>query len=242
MDNVNAPAYRRVILKLSGEALSAGVEGILDFNYIAKIGQVIRRCLDAGVQIGIVVGAGNIWRGARNGVKLNRANADNMGMLATTINSIALSEGFRSAGVDARVMTAVPMEKFGEYYTASRALDYLNDGKVVIVGCGIGSPFFSTDTPAVLRALELEADALLLAKSIDYVYTDDPRKNPDAKKIEEITYLEILEKQLKVIDMTAAALAMEGSIPTLLFGLDNPQNIYKVIMGEKLGTIVKGGN
>lgn len=232
------PAYKRVLLKLSGEALAKDTDGIFNHDYLDEVAGVIKKCVDSGVEIGVVVGAGNIWRG-RSGGEMDRVRADSMGMLATAINALALQDAFCSAGIDARVMSAVPMEKFAELYTADKARRHLSCGRVVIFACGLGSPFFSTDTPAVIRAMEIKADAILLAKNIDYLYTDDPRKNPNAERIEETTYGEIVNNRLNAIDLTAAALAEGSGIPAVMFGLDKSENIYRVVMGEKLGTIVK---
>ena len=232
------PAYKRILLKLSGDALAKDTDDIFNHEYMAKVAGVIAKCAAAGVQIAIVVGAGNIWRG-RSAGDMDRTRAENIGMLATCMNCIALQESLIRAGLDARVLSAVQMEKFAEYYTAERARRYLDKGRVVIFACGLGSPFFSTDTPAVLRAMEIGADALLLAKNIDYLYTADPRTNPDAKKIEETTYTEIIDKRLSAIDMTASALAESGKIPAVMFGLDDPEKIYRVVMGERIGTIVR---
>ena len=232
------PAYKRVLLKLSGEALAKDTDEIFNHDYMAEVARVIAKCVASGVQVAIVVGAGNIWRG-RSAGDMDRTRADNIGMLATCMNCIALQESLIRAGLDARVLSAVQMEKFAEYYTAERARRYLDKGRVVIFACGLGSPFFSTDTPAVLRAMEIGADALLLAKNIDYLYSADPRKDPNAKKIEETTYTEIIDNRLTAIDMTASVLAESGKIPAVMFGLDDPDKIYRVIMGEKLGTVVK---
>lgn len=234
----NEPAYKRILLKLSGEALAKDTDGILNHDYLEEVAGVIKKCVDSGVQVGIIVGAGNIWRGRSSG-KMDRTRADSMGMLATCINSIALQEAFCQAGLDARVMSAVPMDKFAEYYTAEEARRHLDSGRVVIFAAGLGSPFFSTDTPAVIRAMEVEADALLLAKNVDYLYTADPRVDPNAEKIEETTYSHIVNNRLNAIDLTAAILAEGSGIPTVMFGLDKSENIYRVVMGEKLGTVVK---
>lgn len=232
------PAYKRVLLKLSGEALAKDTDEIFNHDYLDEIAAVIKKCADSGAEIGIVVGAGNIWRG-RSGGEMDRTRADSMGMLATAINAIALQDAFCKAGLDARIMSAVPMDKFAELYTAEKARRHLAKGRIVIFSCGLGSPYFSTDTPAVIRAMEINADAILLAKNIDCLYTDDPRKNPDARKIGETTYTEIVNNRLSAIDLTAAALAEESHIPAVMFGLDKSENIYRVIMGEKLGTVVR---
>ncbi len=238
---MQTPVYKRVLLKLSGEALKRECDSILDFAYVDTVVEQIKLCHDAGVQIAIVVGAGNIWRGAK-GTAVNRTRADHMGMLATVINSIGLKDALCRAGLDAHVMTPVMMETFTEPYLRDKAVEYLENGSVVIVACGSGAPFFSTDTAAVLRAAELEADMVLMAKNIDALYTADPRKDPEAKPLREVNYNYILENHLTAIDITATAFAMENNTPIHIFGLDNPENITKVIMGEKLGTIVKGGS
>ena len=227
--------YKRILLKLSGEALSGGKEGILDFDFIAEIADVLKKCLAEGTQIGIIVGAGNIWRG-RQGGEMNRVRADSMGMLATAINAIALQDTFIQNGINAVVMTAVEMNAFAEPYTARGAHKALEEGKVVIFGCGLGSPYFSTDTAAVLRAAEIEADAILMAKNIDGVYSADPMKDPSAVKYDEITYKEILAKELKALDLTATTFCMENDIKVYAFELKDPMNIYRVVKGEAIGT------
>lgn len=237
---MQTPAYKRVLLKLSGEALRNGAETILDFEYVDTVVAAIRRCVEAGVQVALVIGAGNIWRGAK-GTDVNRTRADHMGMLATVINSIGMKDALLRAGVDAHVMTPVAMETFAEPYLRDRAVEYLEQGSVVILSCGSGAPFFSTDTAAVLRAAELECDVTLMAKNIDAVYTADPRVDSTAKPLPQIDYMYVLDNHLTAIDITATAFAMENKLPIHIFGLNDPANIYKVIMGEKLGTIVKGG-
>ncbi|MBR0302520.1 MAG: uridine monophosphate kinase, partial [Clostridia bacterium] len=207
----NGPAYKRVLLKLSGEALAKDTDEIFNHDYMAEVAGVIKKCCDAGVQVAIIVGAGNIWRG-RSGGDMDRVRADNIGMLATCMNAIALQEALCGAGLDARVMSAVQMDKFAELYTADAARRHLDKGRVVIFACGLGSPFFSTDTPAVIRAMEINADALLLAKNIDYLYTADPRTDPSAEKIEQTTYSYIIDNRLHAIDMTASVLAESGHI------------------------------
>ncbi|MBQ4599883.1 MAG: UMP kinase [Clostridia bacterium] len=232
------PKYKRVLLKLSGEALAKDVDGIYNHGFIDEIAQVVKKCVDDGVEIGVVVGAGNIWRG-RQGVNMDRVRADHMGMLATVINSLALQDAFERAGVTTRVMTAVEMKSMAEPYIRNRAVRHLEKGRVTIFGCGLGSPYFSTDTAAVLRAAEIGADVVLLAKNIDGVYTADPRKDASATKIDEITYQEILSRGLAAMDSTATSFCMDNHIPILVFGLDNPDNIYRAVMGEEIGTIVK---
>lgn len=231
--------YKRVLLKLSGEALKNGSpDGILDFAYVDTIVAQVKRCVQAGVQVALVVGAGNIWRGAK-GTDVNRTRADHMGMLATVINSIAMKDACVRAGLDAHVMTPVMMETFTEPYLRDKADEYLNAGSVVILACGSGAPFFSTDTAAVLRAAEIGADVVLMAKNIDAIYTADPRKDPTAQRLEQITCMYILEHHLTAIDITATAFAMENKIPMLIFALDDPDNIYRAVSGERLGTLVR---
>ena len=232
------PKFKRVLLKLSGEALAKDVDGIYNHGFIDEIAQVVKKCVDSGVEIGVVVGAGNIWRG-RQGVNMDRVRADHMGMLATVINSLALQDAFERAGVTTRVMTAVEMKSMAEPYIRNRAVRHLEKGRVTIFGCGLGSPYFSTDTAAVLRAAEIGADVVLLAKNIDGVYTADPRKDASATKIDEITYQEILSRGLAAMDSTATSFCMDNHIPILVFGLDDPDNIYRAVMGEEIGTIVK---
>ncbi len=237
MGETKQPAYRRVLLKLSGEALAAGGQGILNQTFIAEIATVLKRCLAQGVQIGVIVGAGNIWRG-RQGKSMDPVTADHMGMLATAINALALQDAFCQAGIDARAMTAVRMENFAEPYTRGRAMHHLDKGRVVIFGCGLGLPFFSTDTAAVLRAEEIGADVVLMAKSIDGVYTADPQKDPSARKLDDISYRDVLYRGLGALDLTATSFCMEKHLPVLVFGLDDPENIYRAVMGEKLGTLL----
>lgn len=229
------PKYKRVLLKLSGEALAAGSDGILNFDFISEIAEVLKACRKQGVQIGVIVGAGNIWRG-RQGGKMNRVRADSMGMLATTINALALQDSFIEAGLDAKVMTAVEMQTFADRYVTRDAVRALEEGKIVIFGCGLGAPFFSTDTAAALRAAEIEADAILMAKNIDGVYTADPKLDPTATRYDELTYSEMIAKGLKALDLSAATLCMENNISSYAFGLKDPMNIYRAVMGEKVGT------
>ncbi len=236
--NNGKPIYKRVLLKLSGEAIN-GKDGILNFDYIKEIASVIKKCTDQGVQFGIIVGAGNIWRG-RSGGEMDRAKADHMGMLATCINAVALQESFMRCGIDAVVMTAVEMQAFAKPFVRDEAIESLNNGKVVIFGCGLGIPFVSTDTAAVVRAAEIGADIVLMAKNIDAIYTADPRKDKTAEKISKITYKEILARGLQAMDSTATSFAMDNNIAIHVFGLDNCENIYKVIMGAEMGTVVKG--
>lgn len=235
MCNDSQPKYKRILLKLSGEALARGKEGILDFDFISSVADVLKKCVDAGIQVGVIVGAGNIWRG-RQGGSMDRVRADQMGMLATTINALALEETFKQCGLSAVAMTAVEMNAFAEQYTPRAAVAALEEGKVVIFGCGLGAPFFSTDTAGALRAAEIGADALLLAKNIDGIYTADPKVDPTAVRYDEISYNDILSKELKALDLTAAAFCMDNNINAYAFELKDPMNIYRVAMGEKIGT------
>ena len=231
------PKYKRILLKLSGEALAAGGEGIINDAFVARVAGVLSRLLAEGVEIGVIVGAGNIWRG-RQGVGMDRTRGDYMGMLATAINALALSDAFIRAGIDTRVMCAIQMPEIGEYYTRDAAVRHLSEGRVVIFAGGLGRPYFSTDTAGALRAVEIGADAVLMAKNIDGVYTADPKTDPTAKKLQRITYSEVLARGLRVIDTTATALSMDNKLPTLVFGLDDPDNIYRAAMGEELGTLI----
>lgn len=238
---LNTPVYKRVLLKLSGEAISAGKDGILNFDYISEIANTIKKCVDKGVEVAVLVGAGNIWRG-RSGGDMDRVKADHMGMIATCINAIALQESFIRAGLDAEVMTSVEMKAFAKPFVRDDAKRAMKDGKVVIFGGGIGIPFVSTDTAAVVRAAEIGAEVVLMAKNIDAIYTADPRKDKNAQKISSITYKEILAKGLQAMDSTATSFAMDNNISIHVFGLDKCENIYDVIMGVEMGTVVKGEN
>lgn len=236
---MNKP-YRRVLLKVSGEALAGEASRGLDFDVIGKVCDVIKKCTGAGVQMGVVVGGGNFWRGVKDGGdRMERTRADQMGMLATVINCLAVADSLEQRGVDVRVQTAVEMNKIAEPYIRSKAIRHMEKGRVVIFGCGTGNPYFSTDTGAVLRAAEINADVILLAKNIDGVYSADPAKDPGAVKYDRITYNEMLAKRLMVMDSTATSLSMDNNIPILLFALKDPENIYRAVMGEKIGTIVK---
>ena len=229
--------YKRVMLKLSGEAL-AGENGFgIDFNIAMNIAKAVKELVDMGIEVGAVVGGGNIWRG-RSGEGMDRTTADHMGMLATSINALALQDSLESLGVDTRVQTAIEMKEIAEPYIRRRAMRHLEKGRVVIFGAGTGNPYFSTDTAAALRAAEIEADVILLAKKVDGVYDKDPHKYDDAKKYDELSYIEVLEQGLQVMDSTATSLCMDNNIPILVFALDNPENIKRVVLGENIGTIV----
>ena len=222
------PKYKRVLLKISGEALAGDASRGLDFNVIGQVCEVIKECTQLGVQVGVVVGGGNFWRGLKDGGdRMERVRADHMGMLATSINALALADVLEQKGVDVRVQTAIEMRAVAEPYIRSRAIRHLDKGRVVIFGCGTGNPFFSTDV-------------ILLAKNIDGVYSADPKVDPKAVKYDTITYDDVLAQHLQVMDSTATSLSMDNKIPVLLFALKDPQNIIRAVMGEKIGTIVKG--
>ena len=233
--------YKRVLLKISGEALAGKRHFGLDIEVIRKVCAVVKKCVEAGAEIGIVVGGGNFWRGVKDGGgRVERTRADHMGMLATTINSLALADALENSGVEVRVQTAIEMRAIAEPYVRLRACRHLEKGRVVVFGCGTGNPYFSTDTAAVLRGAEINADVIMLAKNIDGVYDDDPAKNPNAKKIDSISYDDILQQHLLAMDLTATSLSMDNNIPVLLFALSDPENIYRALIGENVGTIVRG--
>ena len=232
--------YKRILLKVSGEAL-AGAEGHgLDFSIMHNVCNSIKECVDLGVQVGLVIGGGNFWRGVKNGAgKLQRSHGDAMGMLATVMNAIAVADVLEQHGVDARVLTAVDMSKFAEYFTRDTAERYLNEGKVVLFAAGTGNPYFSTDTGAVLRGVEIEADAILMAKNVDAIYSADPNVDPNAVKYTQLTYDEALAKNLKATDITAMALAKDNDMTMVCFGLNEENSIVRVARGEAIGTTVK---
>ena len=235
----NEIRYKRVLLKVSGEALAGDAHRGLDFGVIGQVCEVIKRCVDEGVQIGVVVGGGNFWRGLKDGGdKMQRVRADHMGMLATVINALAVADALEQHGVPARVMTAIEMTRIAEPYIRDKAVRHLEKGRVVVFGCGTGNPFFSTDTGAVLKAVEIGADAILLAKNIDGVYSADPAKDPSAVKFDRITFDEVLARRLGVMDSTATSLAMDNRMPIIVFALKDPENIYRVVTGEDIGTVV----
>ncbi|MCH3963994.1 MAG: UMP kinase [Clostridium sp.] len=229
--------YNRVMLKLSGEALAGNNGYGIDFNVTKKIAEQIKKLVDMNVKVGAVVGGGNIWRG-RNGGGMDRTTADYMGMLATCINALALQDSLENLGVTTRVQTAIEMREVAEPFIRRRAMRHLEKDRVVIFAAGTGNPYFSTDTTAALRAAEIEADVILLAKKVDGVYDKDPHKCSDAVKFSKLSYIEVLEKGLQVMDSTATSLCMDNNIPILVFGLDNPENISKAVIGEEIGTIV----
>ena len=231
--------YKRVMLKVSGEALAGAQHRGLDFDVINDVCKAIKECVDMGVQVGLMVGAGNFWRGVKDGAdKMQRSHADAMGMLGTVMNSIAVADALEKHGVDARVLSAVEMHKFCEYFTRDTADRYLNEGKVVIFAAGTGNPYFSTDTGVVLRGVEIEADAILMAKNVDAIYSADPKKDPNAIRYTNLTYNEVLEKGLKATDVTAMALAMDNNMPMVCFGLSEENSIVRVVRGEAIGTTV----
>jgi uridylate kinase len=228
---------KRVLVKLSGEALSNGSGEIYDVDFVDKVAGELKAAKEGGLEIAIVVGAGNIWRG-RQGGDMDRVAADRMGMLATVINSICLKDALERAGVEAAVMSSVPMAPLAENYSSDVAKKYLEEGKIVIFGCGLGIPFLSTDTTGAVKAAEISADAMFMAKNVDYIYTDDPRKNPNAKKLERVKASEVLAMNLKAIDATATAFCMSNGMPIHVFGLKNPEDISKALRGESVGTVV----
>ena len=230
--------YKRVLLKLSGEALAGDEKKGVDANILGKICDKVKEMVDLGVQVAIVVGGGNFWRG-RYGHQMERTTSDYMGMLATAMNSLALQDSLEARGLHTRVQTAIEMRQIAEPYIKRKALKHLEQGRVVIFGCGTGNPFFTTDTAAALRAAEIEAEVILLAKTIDGVYSADPKLDSTAIKYDEITYLDILNKDLKVMDSTATSLCKDNNIPLIVFGIDEPENMVKIVKGEKIGTIVK---
>ena len=231
--------YKRVLLKLSGEAL-AGEKGVgIDNTVVSNIAKSVKTLTERGIQVAIVVGGGNIFRG-RSGEGMDRTTADHMGMLATVINSLAMRSALENIGVDTRVQTAIEMQAMAEVYIRLRAMRHLEKGRVVIFGAGTGNPYFSTDTAAALRAAEIDAEVILLAKKVDGVYDDDPITNPNAKKFDHLTYIDVLQKNLKVMDSTATSLCMDNNIPIRVFSLEDPENIIRVVDGEQIGTIVEG--
>ncbi len=231
------PKYKRILLKLSGESLAGKAKHGIDFDTVVKICKPIKKCVESGVQVGIVVGGGNFWRGRSSG-DMDRTRADHMGMLATTINALGVADALESLDVDVRVQTAISMRQFAEPYIRQKAMSHLNKGRVVIFGCGTGNPFFSTDTAAALRAVEIEADVIMKATMVDGVYDSDPKTNPNAKKFDSITYHDVLTRNLAVMDSTASALCKDNDLPILVFSIEDPENIYRAVCGENIGTVV----
>ena len=231
--------YKRILLKLSGEALAGDSKKGIDPNVIGEICDEIKKVKQLGVEIAIVVGGGNFWRG-RNGKEMERTTSDYMGMLATVMNGLALQDALEARGMYTRVQTAIEMRQIAEPYIKRKALKHLERGRIVIFSCGTGNPYFTTDTTAALRAAEIEADVILVAKTIDGVYSADPKVDQNAIKYDKITYLDILNKDLKVMDSTATSLCRDNNIPLLVFAINEPENILKAVMGEKIGTLVEG--
>lgn len=231
-------AYKRILLKLSGEVL-AGEKGTgIDFDTVLKICSSVKDVVDLGVEVGLVVGGGNFWRGRSSG-KMDKTRADHMGMLATVMNSLALADALEQLGVPVRVQTAITMQQIAEPYIRNRAVHHLEKGRVVVFGCGTGNPFFTTDTAAALRALEIDADIVFKATNVDGVYDKDPNKHPDAVKYDTLTFHDVLSDNLRVMDGTAASLCRDNGIPILVFNLQDPNNIVRAVKGENVGTIVK---
>ncbi len=229
--------YKRVLLKLSGEAIGGKEKKGVDAETLGKICDQVKNMVDLGVQVAIVVGGGNFWRG-RYGHQMERTTSDYMGMLATVMNGLALQDSLEARGLATRLQTAIEMRQIAEPYIKRKALKHLEAGRVVIFACGTGNPFFTTDTAAALRSAEIEAEVILLAKTIDGVYSADPKEDPNAVKYDEITYLDILNQDLKVMDSTATSLCRDNKIPLIVFGIDEPENMVKIIKGEKIGTYI----
>ena len=229
--------YKRVLLKFSGEALATESGSGIDFEKALTFAREIKECSDAGVEIAIVVGGGNFWRGKLN-TYMDRATSDYIGMLATTMNALALGDAFKQIGADVRVQTGIEMRQIAEFYIKDRAIRHLEKGRITIFGCGTGSPFFSTDTAAALRAAEIKADALIKATNVDGIYDKDPKKFEDAEFIPHTTYLDVLNKKLKVMDSTAISLCMEEEIPIFVFNIHEPGNLYQLLLGKEVGSVV----
>ena len=234
------PKYKRVLLKLSGEALAGSLGHGIDFDTVMDICGPVKTLHDMGCEVAIVVGGGNFWRGVKDGAdKMQRSHADHMGMLATVINALGVADGLEQMGLSVRVQTAIAMQEVAEPYIRNRAVRHLEKGRVIVFGCGTGNPFFSTDTGAALRAAEIEADIILKATMVDGVYDSDPKKNPDAKRYDELTFMEVLNQNLGVMDMTAASFCKDRGIPWLVFSIEDPENIVRAVSGEAVGTLVK---
>ena len=231
------PKYKRILLKVSGEALAGDNKTGLNYSVITEICKSIKKCVDAGVQVGIVVGGGNFWRGRSCG-DMDRTRADHIGMLATAMNALALADALEALGCVVRVQTAITMQQVAEPYIRNKAMNHFQKGRVVIFGCGTGNPFFSTDTAAALRAVEIEADIFLKATLVDGVYDKDPHKYEDAVKFRHLTLSQVLSEDLAVMDSTAATMCRDNKMKMLVFDLTRPDNIYDAVMGEDIGTIV----
>lgn len=229
--------YKRILLKLSGESLAGEQKTGIDFDTVLKICEPIKKCVEAGVEVAIVVGGGNFWRGRSSG-KMDRTRADHMGMLATSINALGVCDALEQLGVDTRVQTAISMRQIAEPYIRGKAVRHLEKGRVVVFGCGTGNPFFSTDTAASLRAAEIEADIIVKATMVDGVYDSDPKKNPDAVKYDQLTFDEVVEKHLAVMDGTAATMCRENDIDIMVLSIENPMNIFDAVCGQPVGTLV----
>ena len=239
---MDEPKYKRVLLKISGEALAGEKHFGLDFQVLGQVADVIKECVNMGVQIGVVIGGGNFWRGVKNGEgHIERTRADHMGMLATAMNCMALADVLEQKGVDVRLQTALEIREVAEPYIRARAVRHLEKGRVVLFGCGVGCPFFSTDTTTALRAVEVSADIMFKATMVDGVYDKDPHKYPDAKKYETLTFTKVLEDRLAVMDGTAATLCRDNKLPILVFDLADPDNIARAVQGENVGTLVYEG-
>ncbi len=232
------PKYKRVLLKLSGESLAGEEKHGIDFDTVLKFCQPIKTLNEMGVEIAIVVGGGNFWRGRSSG-KMDRTRADHMGMLATVINALGVCDALEQLGLEVRVQTAIAMQQVAEPYIRNRAIRHLEKGRILVFGCGTGNPFFSTDTAAALRAAEIDADIILKATMVDGVYDSDPKTNPNAMKYDKVSFQEVLHNDLKVMDSTAAAICKDNHLPIIVFSLDNPDNIVSAVCGENVGTLVE---
>ena len=232
------PKYKRILLKLSGESLAGAEKHGIDFDTVLKFCEPIKKLNEMGVEIAIVVGGGNFWRGRSSG-KMDRTRADHMGMLATVINALGICDALEQLGLEVRVQTAIAMQQVAEPYIRNRAIRHLEKGRILVFGCGTGNPFFSTDTAAALRAAEIEADIIFKATMVDGVYDSDPKLNPNAKRYDHISFQEVLNNDLKVMDSTAAAICKDNHLPIMVFSLDNPENIVLAVCGENVGTLVE---
>ena len=231
------PKYKRILIKLSGEALAGEAGHGLDENVISRVVDQIKQIHDLGVEIALVIGGGNFWRG-RQGKKMDRTTADHMGMLATVMNSLAMMDALEQQGIPTRVQTALIMTSVAEPYILRRALHHFEKGRIVIMACGTGNPYCSTDTAAAQRACEIQADVLMMAKNIDGIYDSDPKVNPSATKYDHINYIDVIKDRIKAMDATAATMCMENNVPVLAFGLDEENSLIKAVCGDKLGTII----